>query len=565
MELLEGETLREPWSRGPLAPPEALRIARDVARGLAAAHATGLVHRDLKPENVFLTRSGTAKILDFGIARMVAEAPPTGSGRERTGGASKPRLAVGTVLAGTAGYLSPEQARGEPADARSDVFAFGCVLYECLTGRRAFDGPDLPEAIRSVLNDEPPALRRISPHARTSSSPIVERCLRKDPAGTASPRARSCGDPSSRLAVGADVPRRRPGAALLGGAAVLRQRSAPGAFVRGARATSSRRLQGAWCSARTPGTEPSTPAFLPGRSGLAATRTSPHRPALECDVRAQPFTQVSIAHPYWVMRTEVTVGEFAAYVKATGAVMPGPDRLEAVPARMNSLRDSLFSRADNPIVHVTWYEADACCRWAGGRLPSESEWERAARANHNWDFVWGTRNLGPGSPPLANVRDESRYRKYGPHIRDNGKEDHADYYKGYDDGFPDVAPVAKLPPNDFGLYDMGGNVWEWTLDHGPAPFTVPPYVGHPTDGSPRSDGDGSARVIRGSGWDFGPHVQAVWVRDVGSAFGHGHMLGFRCVKRLAALGESSCGRQRGRVRKRLGASPKPFEGTHRPR
>jgi formylglycine-generating enzyme required for sulfatase activity len=197
---------------------------------------------------------------------------------------------------------------------------------------------------------------------------------------------------------------------------------------------------------------------------------------------------------------------------------------------MASLREALFSRPDNPVVLVNWHEADAYCRWAGGRLPSEAEWERAARANHDWDFVWGVRNLGPGGARLANVRDESRFRRYGPHVNDAGEELPQDRYVGYDDGFPDLAPVGSFPPNDFGLHDMGGNVWEWTLDHGPAPFKPPPYDGHPTDGSPRLGWDGQSRVIRGSGWDFGPPSQAVWIRDVGSVYGRGAMLGFRCVR-----------------------------------
>ena len=108
-------------------------------------------------------------------------------------------------------------------------------------------------------------------------------------------------------------------------------------------------------------------------------------------------------------------------------------------------------------------------------------------------------------------------RKYGPHVTDTGAEWPEARYIGYDDGFPDLAPVGSFPPNDFGLYDMGGNVWEWTLDDGPAAFQVPSYVGHPTDGSPRRGWSGQFHVIRGSGWDFGPTVQAVWIRDVGSA------------------------------------------------
>jgi formylglycine-generating enzyme required for sulfatase activity len=239
---------------------------------------------------------------------------------------------------------------------------------------------------------------------------------------------------------------------------------------------------------------------------------------------------VTIARPYWVMRTEVTQAQFTAYAKATGAEVPGPSRVGALPPRMAPLREALFTRPDYPVVEVNWPGASAYCAWAGGRLPSEAEWERAARANHEWDFVWGVANLAPGSTPLANVFDESRFRAYGPQVMDTGAERPEARYIGYDDGFPDLAPVASFPPNDFGLYDMGGNVWEWTLDDGPAAFQVPPYEGHPTDGSPRRGWSGQFHVIRGSGWSFGPAAQAVWVRDVGSALGHGSMVGFRCVR-----------------------------------
>src|SRR5512139_3453214 len=132
-ELLEGETLREHLSGGAVAPARAAEIAAQVARGLAAAHDKGIVHRDLKPDNVFLTRDGQVKILDFGLARVL-EAP---SGADLTAAPTLERTAAGTIL-GTSGYMSPEQVRGLPAEPRSDVFALGILLYEMLTGQRAF-------------------------------------------------------------------------------------------------------------------------------------------------------------------------------------------------------------------------------------------------------------------------------------------------------------------------------------------------------------------------------------------------------------------------------------------
>src|SRR5450755_4422680 len=129
-ELLEGETLRERLERGPLATRRAVDAALQVANGLAAAHEKGIIHRDLKPDNIFLTRDGRAKILDFGIAKLSAKSDDGGIFQQA---ATEPGLVLGTV-----GYMSPEQVRGEKVDTRSDIFAFGAILYEMLTGVRAF-------------------------------------------------------------------------------------------------------------------------------------------------------------------------------------------------------------------------------------------------------------------------------------------------------------------------------------------------------------------------------------------------------------------------------------------
>ncbi|HSS02857.1 MAG TPA: serine/threonine-protein kinase [Kofleriaceae bacterium] len=162
-ELITGESLRSVIDRGPIARGTALDLALQLARGVAAAHAQGVVHRDLKPGNLIVTDEGTLKILDFGLAKVSGE---------RDVEATEPTV-PGTVL-GTSGYLSPEQARGEPADARSDIFAIGAVAYELLTGRRAFDGATFAERISAVLRDSPPPLD-------DATGPIVARCLEKDP------------------------------------------------------------------------------------------------------------------------------------------------------------------------------------------------------------------------------------------------------------------------------------------------------------------------------------------------------------------------------------------------
>jgi eukaryotic-like serine/threonine-protein kinase len=159
-ELISGESLRSVIDRGPIARRTALELSLQLARGLAAAHAQGVVHRDLKPENLIVTDDGTLKILDFGLAKVSGE---------RDAEATEP----GTLL-GTSGYLSPEQARGEPADARSDLFAVGAIAYELLSGRRAFGGATFAERLSGVLRDTPAPIG-------DPADAIVLRCLEKDP------------------------------------------------------------------------------------------------------------------------------------------------------------------------------------------------------------------------------------------------------------------------------------------------------------------------------------------------------------------------------------------------
>ncbi|HXT20620.1 MAG TPA: serine/threonine-protein kinase, partial [Thermoanaerobaculia bacterium] len=171
-ELLEGETLRQRLRCGPIPPDEVLRIARQIASGLAAAHDKGIVHRDLKPENLFLTLDGRVKILDFGLAKRLVSAEIEQSLRQET-------LTGAGLIVGTLGYTSPEQLRGVPPDPRSDLFSFGAVLYEMLAGRRAFAGANALEAVSAVLTEEPPPFA-----PGVISAPVerlVKRCLAKRP------------------------------------------------------------------------------------------------------------------------------------------------------------------------------------------------------------------------------------------------------------------------------------------------------------------------------------------------------------------------------------------------
>ncbi|HXM62303.1 MAG TPA: WD40 repeat domain-containing serine/threonine protein kinase [Terriglobales bacterium] len=185
-ELLEGETLRERLRNGPLPIRRVVDYSLQVARGLAAAHDKGIVHRDLKPENLFLTSDNRVKILDFGLAKLTGPEINSDSG-------DAPTMQVATeagVVMGTAGYMSPEQVRGKPADHRSDLFSFGAILYEMISGKRAFHGETPADTMSAILKEEAPELSETARNVPPGLERIVRHCLEKHPAQ----RFQSAGD-----------------------------------------------------------------------------------------------------------------------------------------------------------------------------------------------------------------------------------------------------------------------------------------------------------------------------------------------------------------------------------
>jgi serine/threonine protein kinase/Tol biopolymer transport system component len=177
-ELLEGQTLRERVRSGPIAVRKATEYVLQIARGLAAAHEKGITHRDLKPENVFITRDHRVKILDFGLAKLTQDQPAL------TAASALPTVPSPTqpgVVLGTVGYMAPEQVRGLPVDHRADLFALGAILYELLTGRRAFSRDTAAETMAAILNEDPPDLSTAAAAVPPGLVRIVGRCLEKNP------------------------------------------------------------------------------------------------------------------------------------------------------------------------------------------------------------------------------------------------------------------------------------------------------------------------------------------------------------------------------------------------
>ncbi|HKV80285.1 MAG TPA: protein kinase, partial [Candidatus Sulfotelmatobacter sp.] len=195
MELLEGETLGERLRRGPLPMEQVLRYGAEIATGLQAAHRCGVVHRDLKPGNIMLTKSG-AKLMDFGLAKGMTS--PTAVSSELTATLTSshatPLTQQGTIV-GTFQYMAPEQVEGKEADARSDIFSFGAVLYEMVCGKRAFEGKTLVSVAASILEKEPEPIRTLQPLTPASLERAIRKCLAKDP----DERWQSAGDLASEL------------------------------------------------------------------------------------------------------------------------------------------------------------------------------------------------------------------------------------------------------------------------------------------------------------------------------------------------------------------------------
>src|SRR2546425_11848738 len=183
MEFIDGQTLREKIHRERAELRKLLRFLQHTAEGLAKAHAAGIVHRDLKPDNIMVTHDGHAKILDFGLAKLIEQRPISGADSSEVATAVMPQHSTPGAIMGTVGYMSPEQAQGKTKeiDQRSDIFSFGCILFEAVTGKKPFEGDSVIKSLHMVVYEAAPAITEFNPSAPAELQHIVRRCLAKDP------------------------------------------------------------------------------------------------------------------------------------------------------------------------------------------------------------------------------------------------------------------------------------------------------------------------------------------------------------------------------------------------
>src|SRR3989440_516265 len=183
MEFIDGATLREKIHQEQTDLRKLLRYLQHVAEGLARAHAAGIVHRDLKPDNIMITRDGHAKILDFGLAKLVEQRPTSSTDSSEVATAVMPQHSTPGTVMGTVGYMSPEQAQGKvkEIDQRSDIFSFGCILFEAVTGHKPFEGQDILDSLHKIVHAPTPLIKETNANAPSELQRIVRRCLAKDP------------------------------------------------------------------------------------------------------------------------------------------------------------------------------------------------------------------------------------------------------------------------------------------------------------------------------------------------------------------------------------------------
>ena len=515
LEFVEGESLEARLRRGPLAIPDAIRVAHQLAQALSYVHRCGVVHRDLKPANVLL-RGEQALLTDFGIAHDDE--------------AGHSRLTVTGVLLGTPGYWAPEQALGDTArlGPRSDVYGLGGVLYASLTGEPPVRASSLQEYAQALGDSGPTSPRHLRPECPAWLSTLCARCLAVDPGL----RPVSADEVARELVTGAAPPPRpaRPARAWrallvgLGGVGGLLLLAIGGLWRQRAVAEAQ---PPAWFAALTADRRPLLPLDGLEFGEAPGDYRNPADGSLlrwlpagafdmgqdQGDSTQLPVHRVSLRQGFFLGKQEVSWGQYRRFCSATGRE-PGSNEI-----RMAQYGGAdVLAPDDHPVFRVSWEDAQAYCRWAGLRLPSEAEWEFAARGAELRRFPWGA--TFPDRTRL-NVADLSASWDWSEERKQLFSLEKA----AWDDGYPYTAPVGSYPAGATpeGVLNLAGNVNEWVQDG----FTGS-YLGVPSDGSAHEP-QVEQKVFRGSSW-YMPLSEVGSVRGRADPGKRDTLLGFRVAR-----------------------------------
>ncbi len=522
MEYIPGGTLKDVLKGKPIPWERAAQITTYLARALETAHSKGIIHRDVKPANILMANGRDPKLSDFGIAKLILDDETTndltGTGR-----------GIGTYK-----YMAPEQGKGH-ADSRSDIYSLGVVFYQMVTGRVPFDADTPLQAMilksteklpnpRQYIRDLPVHIERILIKALAREPGDRFQNMRKfaDALEGKNFEAESDADDKTKT-VGLPIfgqAKKRLSSALIAVVLLL----CCGGSLFGVYPVISAYLTPALTSTQTASPTPratNTPRFTPTPTPLPDEFTNDAGATMRLipegeftmggndgNADERPVHLVYL-ETYYIDKYEVTNSLYETCVN-DGVCDP--------PQETSSMTNSQYygnsQFAEYPVIHVDWYQAEAYCKWRGARLPTEAEWEKAARGTDGLKYPWGNsfqcRN--------GNFDDVMGLNGYlipgGPNC----------------DGYKDAAPVGLFDGgrSPFDIYDMAGNVWEWVADwYDGNYYSDSPYK------DPQGSSSGSGRVIRGGAWDVANTKNLLATRRIGfDPSTSGNYLGFRCASPL---------------------------------
>ncbi|MGB0387245.1 MAG: SUMF1/EgtB/PvdO family nonheme iron enzyme [Ardenticatenaceae bacterium] len=468
MRLMNGGSLQDRLKNGPLALPEIARIFGALAPALNKMHQRAIIHRDLKPSNILFDEDNIPYIADFGLAKSAQ---------------ATWQLTKSDAFIGTLAYMSPEQARDATnLDNRSDIYSLGAILFEMFTGKYPYHHVHPPALPHYHMSEPVPRLDEVQKGLPATCQTIINRAMAKNPNDRYA-TATGLSEALQELVQPWTAPQSPPSRPVnwllpvLGLLAVVILGMSWFIFT-GLR-TPTPATTTAPVIIISPGVTPTT--TISAKDGM----TMVHVPAgdflmgsLDDDGVAfdgeKPQRTVFL-DAFWIDQTEITNGMYQRCVQ--DGECQEPIALEAESGEPSYANPEL---TDHPVTHVSWDDADAYCEWAQRRLPTEAEWEKAARGPGGRIYPWGNENMAPN---LANFCDNSCQENWAN--------------QDIDDGYPTTSPVAKLPDgaSPYGVQDMAGNVSEWVAD-----WYDDTYYQNAPDSNPPGPEDGQERVLRGGSW-----------------------------------------------------------------